>query len=227
MHFNKKLPGTLLFCALCLLLPACGDNQGREWGLVRYVNVVSDEPILDFLRDADVIFDDVAFMEYTDYDRTEAKSYIFSTNVAEGYQELCHKSTGIAKDHNYSFIVVGTSYEGECVMLQNQTEKPSGGRTNIRFFNAGLVRSRVDVYVIPAGHAAGGLPVAENIAYKQTSNYVSGEAGQFYIRFNEAGTGNVLVESDVMDFKDGEVRTVILARGERRYGVVSLPDREH
>lgn len=216
----------MLLFPLCLLLTACGGDQGKEFGLVRYVNVVSDEPILDFLRNADVLFDDIAFMEYTDYDRTEAESFIFSVNVSGGYQEICHKSVSVVKDHNYSFIALGTSFAGDCVMLQNQTDKPSEGRTNIRFFNAGSVKSRVDAYVIPAGHVVADLPAAENIVYKQTSNYVSGNVGQFYIRFTEARTRNVLAESDVIDFQDGEVRTVILAKGGRRYGIVSLPDRE-
>jgi len=225
MRVRKPLVCLTILFATCFVLSGCGGDEGKEWSLVRYVNVVSDEPLLDFLRDEDVLYEDIAFMEYTDYDRTESEGHLFSANVSDGYQQIAFKTTSVADDENYSFIVTGTTYDAEAIMLLNETDKPSGGRSNVRFFNSVRAIGKVDAYVIPAGQRRADLPAAEDIAYRQASNYVSGDLGEYYIRFTTAGTGTVLAESDPINFQDGEVRTIILARGLRHYGIVVLPDR--
>ncbi|NMC62972.1 MAG: DUF4397 domain-containing protein [SAR324 cluster bacterium] len=226
-----KVLKSVMFCSflsIVVILGACteNDDSGSSRGELRFLNVIADEPRVDFSLDEDLITSSVSFLEATQYYRVDAMRYDFVVNQAGTFSELLRDSNTIGKDKRYTFIACGPSDDtGSIFMLDNNVDS-TDDRANLRFVNAVTSRLKVDAYVIPEKGPIPTVAAQSDIGSKGVTEYINGFPGNYRLEFRNSLNDNLVARSEWVNIKNGQVLSVILAGGEEGYSVAVIVENE-
>jgi hypothetical protein len=95
------------------------------------------------------------------------------------------------------------------IFADNKTT-PSSGNIQIRAINASTSLGTADVYAIAPGVDISTVnPTFSALAYQSASSYATLAAGSYQLEFTQAGSKNVLTNSNAISFAAGQIRTII------------------
>jgi hypothetical protein len=118
---------------------------------------------------------------------------------------LFNQTISVASGNN---TVLATN-SGPTIFTDNKTT-PSSGNIQIRAINASTSVGTADVYVIAPGIDISTVnPTFSALAYQSASGYATVAAGSYQIEFAQAGSKNVLINSNAISFTAGQIRTVV------------------
>lgn len=226
-----KILKSVMFCSflsIVVLFGACteNDDSGSSRGELRFLNVIADEPRVDFSLDEDLFASSVSFLEATQYYRIDAMRYDFVVNQAGTFSELLRDSNTIGKDKRYTFIACGPSDDADSIFMLDNNVDSTDDRANLRFVNAVTSRLKVDAYVIPEN---GPIPTAaaqSDIDSKGVTEYINGFPGNYRLEFRNSLNDNLIARSEWVNVKNGQVLSAILAGGEEGYSVAVLVEND-
>jgi hypothetical protein len=118
---------------------------------------------------------------------------------------LFNQTVSIASGNN---TVLATN-SGPTVFTDNKTTS-SSGNIQIRAINASTSLGTADVYVVAPGTDISTVnPTFSSLAYQAASGYATVTAGSYQVEFAQAGSKNVLINSNAISFSAGQIRTLV------------------
>jgi hypothetical protein len=96
-------------------------------------------------------------------------------------------------------------------LFTDDNSAPSSGSFKLRIINASPDFGHLDAYVTAPGAGISGSPSVGNLAFQAASTYLSFPAGNYEIYFSVAGQQVISVDSGVLNFASGQIRTLVLA----------------
>ncbi len=218
-----------LLLSTIAILSACSDSDGPdgETGIVRFVNAVADEALLDIIKDdSDTVATGLTYLESTDYMEFSAQGHDFTATRTGTFEEIATKKMSVSTDDDYTLIICGTISDGDTLLLRDDNSAPPEGRVSIRMANAVDTKLKVDAYVVPVEGPYPVAPVNEDMGYKKVSDYINGVPGAYFFEFKNSLTDELVARSEAVGMEDGDIRTVILTGGIDGYAVNVLVDRD-
>jgi hypothetical protein len=118
---------------------------------------------------------------------------------------LFNQTVSIASGNN---TVLATN-SGPTVFTDNKAT-PSSGNIQIRAINASTSLGTADVYLVAPGTDISTVnPTFSSLAYQAASGYATVTAGSYQVEFAQAGSKNVLINSNAISFSAGQIRTLV------------------
>jgi len=210
--------------ALCasLLLAAVGLSgcQGitSTSAQLRVIDASPDAGVLDSYQNTSALAYNLGFGTMTSYIPMSPGVYTLAAYKAGTRQTLVASNETLAANRQYTEIIgAGLANLQQTLLLDQSTPAPNS-RIAIRVVNQTTRAGAVDVYLVPAGSAAGKAstsPLAYNLGFGANSGYIDLPEGTYAIDI--VPTGTLLTSSTVTLFSgsqiayaSGAVRTVVL-----------------
>jgi len=209
------------FCAALLLatvgLSGCQGITSTSAQL-RIIDASPDAGVIDSYQNGSALAYNLGFGTTTSYIPMSPGVYNLAAYKAGTRQTLIANSETLAANQQYTDIIsAGLANLQQTLMLDQSTPAPNG-RIAIRVINQTTRAGAVDVYLVPAGSAAGrgsSSPLAINLGFGANSGYIDLPEGTYAI--DVVPTGTLLVSSTATLFSgaqvayaSGAVRTVVL-----------------
>jgi hypothetical protein len=208
------------FAAVLLAAAGLSGCQGitSTSAQLRVIDASPDAGVIDSYQNSSALAYNLGFGTMTSYIPMSPGVYNLAAAKAGTRQTLVANSETLAPDRQYTEIIgAGLANLQQTLLLDQSTPAPSG-RIALRVLNQTTRSGAVDVYLVPAGSAAGkgsSSPLATNLGFGANSGYLDLPEGTYAIDVVPAGT--VLASSTVTLFSgaqiaypSGAVRTVIL-----------------
>ncbi len=219
----------LLYLSSAAILSACSESDGPDGdtGIVRFMNAVADETLLDVIKDdSDTVVTGMGYLESTDYMEFSAESHDFTASRTGTFEEIATRDMSVGTDDDYTLIICGTVLKGDTLLLRDDNSAPPEGRVSVRMVNAVNTKLKVDAYVVPVEGPYPVAPVDEEMGYKKVSDYFIGVPGVYAFEFRNSSTDELVARSETVEMENGDIRTMILAGGIDGYAVDVLVDRD-
>ncbi|MDF9746918.1 DUF4397 domain-containing protein [Natrinema salsiterrestre] len=168
------------------------DDESEEANTSR-IRIVHLSPLIPEIT-ADVGFETVAenlsFGTVSDYEVVEAGETDLEVETTENGDEILETEQTLEPAGSYSFVVIGDVTANETVqfqpaLLRDEFEAPNESEASIRFIHGSPDVSAVDVTV-----AETNTTIAENVSYREDSDYVTVPAGNVTLEVREAADDN-------------------------------------
>ena len=145
----------------------------------------------------------VAFGAASSY--TSVASGSRTVEIQANSATLFNQTLSVASGNN---TVLATN-SGPTIFTDHKTT-PSSGNIQIRVINASTSLGMADIYVVTPGVDISTVnPTFSSLAYQSASSYATVSAGSYQIEFAQAGSKNVLINSNAISFSSGQIRTVL------------------
>jgi hypothetical protein len=212
---SRKTTPIFLF-ALGTILLAAGCSSGGT--AVRLMNAMNGQSSVSMLVNSSTVASGTAYGAASGY-----------SPVSSGSQSVQIQAAGVTLfNTNVSFnsgnnTVLATDF-GTTVFADNKST-PSAGDIQIRAINAANAMGTADVYIVAPGTDISTVNAsATNLGFQAASSYQSLAAGSYQVEFTQAGTKNVLLNSNALSFSAGQIRTVISLDGTGVFTTAVLSD---
>ncbi len=173
--------------ALTLALTGGILAQESSTAKVRVIHASPDAPAVDILVNGEVAVEGLAFQSGTDYLDLEAGEYQFQVVPAGGTADdaVIDATATVEAGVWYSVVAVGTLDSIEGLIVVDDVTEPAAGMAHIKVVHASPDAPAVDVAV------AGGPVLFENIAFKDSTDYLPVDAGTYDLEIRPTGTEDV------------------------------------
>jgi hypothetical protein len=153
--------------------------------------------------DSSTVATGVAFGAASSYASTSSGSH--TIQIQANSATLFNQTLSLSSGNN---TVLATN-SGPTVFTDNKTT-PSSGNIQIRVINASTSLGTADVYVVAPGIDISTVnPTFSALAYQSASSYATVAAGSYQVEFAQAGSKNVLINSNAISFSAGQIRTAV------------------
>jgi hypothetical protein len=201
IRFRKPALLSIALCALSAIAftTGCGSSSTQ----VRLVNAMDGQTSINMVVDNSTLASGVAFGAASSYASVGSGSY--TLEIQANSATLFNQTVSIASGNN---TVLATN-SGPTVFTDNKTT-PSSGNIQIRAINASTSLGTTDVYVVAPGTDISTVnPTFSSLAYQAASGYATVTAGSYQVEFAQAGSKNVLINSNAISFSAGQIRTLV------------------
>ena len=201
IRLRKSATLTIALCALSAIAftIGCGSSSTQ----VRLVNAMDGQTSINMVVDNSTLATGVAFGAASSYSSVGSGSH--TLEIQANSATLFNQTVNIASGNN---TVLATN-SGPTIFTDNKTT-PSSGNIQIRVINASTSLGTADVYVVAPGIDISTVnPTFSSLAYQSASSYATVSAGSYQIEFAQAGSKNVLINSNAISFSSGQIRTVL------------------
>jgi hypothetical protein len=161
------------------------------------------QPAINLVVDNSTLATGVAFGAASSYASTGSGSH--TLEIQANSATLFNQTASFTSGNN---TVLATN-SGPTIFADNKTT-PSSGNIQIRAINASTSLGTADVYAIAPGVDISTVnPTFSALAYQSASSYATLAAGSYQLEFTQAGSKNVLTNSNAISFAAGQIRTII------------------
>lgn len=201
IRLRKTGPTTVALITLSTIFFAtgCGSSSTK----IRLLNAMDGQTSINLVVDNSTVATGVAFGAASSYSSTESGSH--TIEIQANSATLFNQTLNVGSGNN---TVLATN-SGPTIFADNKTT-PSSGNIQIRVINASTSLGTADVYVVASGVDISTVnPTFSALAYQSASSYSTVAAGSYQIEFAQAGSKNVLINSNAISFSAGQIRTVV------------------
>ena len=201
IRLRKSAPLTVAMFALSAIFftTGCGSTSTQ----VRLLNAMDGQTSINMVVDNSTLATGVAFGAASSY--ASAGSGSHTLEIQANGATLFNQTVSLTSGNN---TVLATN-SGPTIFADNKTT-PSSGNIQIRAINASTSLGTADVYVVAPGIDISTVnPTFSSLAYQSASAYATVAAGSYQIEFAQAGSKNVLINSNAISFSAGQIRTVV------------------
>jgi Domain of unknown function (DUF4397) len=201
IHLRKPVAVSTALFALSVIAftIGCGSSSTQ----VRLLNAMDGQTSINMLVDNNTLATGVAFGAASSYASVGSGSH--TLQIQANSATLFNQTVSISSGNN---TVLATN-SGPTVFADNKTT-PSSGNIQIRVINASTSLGTTDVYVVASGADISTVnPTFAGLAFQSASGYATLAAGSYQVEFAQAGSKNVLINSNALSFSAGQIRTVV------------------
>jgi hypothetical protein len=209
IHFKESLvirlrkPAPLTIALFALSAVAFTTGCGSSSTQVRLLNAMDGQTSINMLVDNNTLATGVAFGAASNYASVGSGSH--TLQIQANNATLFNQTVSISSGNN---TVLATN-SGPTIFADNKTT-PSSGNIQIRVINASTSLGTTDVYVVAPGTDISTVnPNFSSLAFQSASAYATLAAGSYQVEFAQAGSKNVLINSNALSFSAGQIRTII------------------
>lgn len=213
---NNHIKSLLVVGVLSFGLSACGGGGGgggdAEDGYFRFVNISSNAPDVQLEIDESV-FTQEGFGESSNLDNLEPDTYELRFNLVlpnSVEEQFISDNDLIVRENEIStYVLYGDISNPEEMVITTSVEDIFDPDFDIdvgrvQFFHSAETLGDVDVYVVDAGDDLLNQSPDLFLLYEDVSEAIDFDIGDYKIIVTEAGTQNILIESDNIDINFGE-----------------------
>lgn len=169
------------------------ENNESEDANTSRIRVIHLSPIIPSITadaEFETVAENVSFGTVTDYEVIEAGETDFEVETTENGEEILETEETLDPDVTYSFVVIGDVTANETVqfqpaLLRDEFEAPNESEASIRFIHGSPDVSAVDVTI-----AETDTTVADNVSFREDSDYVTVPAGNVTLEVREEADDN-------------------------------------
>jgi hypothetical protein len=201
IRLRKPAPLAVSLFALSTIYftTGCGSNSTQ----VRLVNAMDGQTSINMVVDNSTLATGVAFGAASSYAFVGLGSH--TLEIQANSATLFNQTDSFSSGNN---TVLATN-SGPTIFTDNKT-MPSSGNIQIRGINASTSLGTADVYVVAPGIDISTVnPTFSALAYQSASSYTTVAGGSYQIEFAQAGSKNVLINSNAISFSAGQIRTIL------------------
>jgi hypothetical protein len=201
IRLRKAAPLTVALFAISTIFftTGCGSTSTQ----VRLVNAMDGQTSINLVVDNSTLATGVDFGAASSYASTASGSH--TLEIQANSATLFSQTVSFSSGNN---TVLATN-SGPRIFADNKTT-PSSGNIQIRAINASTSLGTADVYVVAPGIDISTVnPNFSALAYQSASSYATLAAGSYQVEFTQAGSKNVLVNSNANSFTAGQIRTIV------------------
>jgi hypothetical protein len=201
IRLRKPAPLAVSLFALSTIYftTGCGSNSTQ----VRLVNAMDGQTSINMVVDNSTLATGVAFGAASSYAFVGSGSH--TLEIQANSATLFNQTDSFSSGNN---TVLATN-SGPTIFTDNKT-MPSSGNIQIRGINASTSLGTADVYVVAPGIDISTVnPTFSALAYQSASSYTTVAGGSYQIEFAQAGSKNVLINSNAISFSAGQIRTIL------------------
>lgn len=210
----KTVPIGLLALGTMLLAGGCGSSSTAA----RLMNAMNGQSSVSMLVNNSTVANGTGYGAASGYSPVSSGSQ--QVQIQAGGVTLFNTSLTLNSGNN---TVLATD-SGTTVFSDNKST-PSSGNIQIRVINAANAMGTVDVYIVSPGTDISTVnATATNIGFQAASTYQTLAAGSYQVEFTQAGTKNVILNSNALSFSAGQIRTVVSLDGTGVFSTAVLSD---
>lgn len=200
IRLRKAVPlSVLLALSAIAFTTGCGSSSTE----VRLLNAMDGQTTVDMVVDKNTLASGVAFGAASNYASVSSGSH--TVEIQANGATLFTQTISVSSGNN----TVLTTNSGTTILADNKTT-PSSGNIQIRVINASNSLGTADVYVVAAGTDISTVnPNFSSLAFQSASSYATLPAGSYQVEFAQAGSKNVLINSNALSFSAGQIRTIV------------------
>jgi hypothetical protein len=203
-------PVVLTLVAMCSL-SGCGNNNDDQTNL-RFINAVADLEAVDLYVDADMWFENMAYLDNSGYFSMDTNQHLYQVVPSNSLTPIDNLLTTLQDDDDYTYIALGSALDADALMLVDNNERPSSGSFKLRIIDAYQSSGSYNVYVLTSAQQTDSVaPTAKNLRYKSVTNYFTGRSGVYNVIITNSKTGDIVTAIPNQTFNEEEVYTLILA----------------
>ena len=221
-----------LFTLSVLGIYGCGDDgESDDKTSLRFINTVTDLPGVDLLVDFEVYFDNVRYLQNSGYFEMNTDPHVFQVTPSNSLTPIDQVTTTLSDSADYTYLVYGSSVKADAMLLKDDNDPPGDDAFRVRIIDVALPTRSLDVYiVIDPRSITSTAPTGDNLRYKSTTSYLSGQSGTYSVIVTDSRSGEVLGTARAQNFDSKGVYTVLIADPQiatrsDRVNVVVLTDR--
>ena len=201
IRLRKTAPLSIALFALSAiaLTTGCGSSSTQA----RLLNAMDGQTTINMLVDNNTLASGVAFGAASSYASVGSGSH--TVEIQANGATLFSQTASVNSGNN---TVLATN-SGITIFTDNKST-PSSGNIQIRTINASTSLGTADIYVVAPGTDISTVnPTFSALAYQGASGYATLPAGSYQVEFAQAGSKNVLINSNAVSFSAGQIRTVV------------------
>ncbi|HEX3739154.1 MAG TPA: DUF4397 domain-containing protein [Terriglobales bacterium] len=201
IRLRKAAPLSIALCALSAIAftTGCGSSSTQA----RLLNAMDGQTTIDMLVDNNSLASGVAFGAASSYASVGSGSH--TVEIQANGATLFSQTASVNSGNN----TVLAANSGITIFTDNKST-PSSGNIQIRTINASTSLGTTDVYVIAPGTDISTVnPTFSALAYQGASGYATLPAGSYQVEFAQAGSKNVLINSNAVSFSASQIRTIV------------------
>lgn len=201
IRLRKSAPISFALFALSTVAftTGCGSSSTQ----VRLLNAMDGQTSINLVVDNNTLATGVAFGAASSYASVGSGSH--TVEIQANSATLFNQTLSVPSGNN---TVLATN-SGPTIFTDNKTT-PSSGDIQIRAINASTSLGTTDVYVVAPGVDISTVnPTFSALAYQSASSYATVAAGSYQVEFTQAGSKNILINSNAVSFSAGQIRTIV------------------
>jgi hypothetical protein len=177
---------------------------------LRALHASPDAPNVDVLIDDVVSVTDLAFKEASDYLTVAAAQYGVKVNETGTASTVIDGTVDLMLQTDYTLLAVGYLADIEPLLLMDDNSSPERGKSRVRFVHVAPTAGLVDVYVtIPNVTIDRKQPTFPGLDFKDGTEYIELDSGDYQFRATAAGTKDVLINLGTVRLADGTVNSAL------------------
>lgn len=201
IRLRKPAPLSIALGALSAIAftTGCGSSSTQ----IRLLNAMDGQTSINLVVGSSTLASGVAFGAASNYISISSGSQVLE--IQANGATLFNQTLSVNSGNN---TVLATN-SGPTVFADNKTT-PSSGNIQIRAINASTSLGTADVYVVAPGIDISTVnPTFSALAYQSASSYATLPAGSYQVEFAQAGSKNILINSNALSFSAGQIRTTV------------------
>jgi len=192
-----------------LFVAGCAENDGIEQAKLRVVNLSPDAGPVDLLVDGDPLFEQVPYAAASPYEKIDADSHDIQLTQSGSFTTFVDDRKSFSADDEYTLFLFGFADDAEPKFSTDNNNRPSSGRTKIRFVHAAPSLRDLDVYITqPGDRLEDATPTITDERFREISDYVESVGGDYRIRVTNSESLDVIADSGIFHTEGGQIFTI-------------------
>lgn len=175
-----------------------------ETASVRVGHHCPGAPNVDVHVDDEIAFENVQFGHISEYAELSAGSHDISVTPHGDDESVLDLTLDLDAGKAYSALATGMLDDLECTVFTDSPRDVTDGQTHVRFVHASPDAPAVDVRI-----ANGGTALCEDIAFRDTSEYVPVDADTYDLEVVLTGTDDVALSLSEVELESGTAVSAI------------------
>ncbi len=198
--------------AIIISIISCGGNSHETLPEgFQVINAAPDFSSIDVAIGVDPVLAQVDYGKSSGYlEVQEGEEIPLRIRTEDDVLPSITESLTIEKGKNYSYLVVEEEEAIKGVLLDDDNTDPDPSLFKIRFINAGLSSSGIDIYITKPDQDIGDkTPLVSNLEFEKASDYQSIDQGDYRIIITRTDKDTILYDSDDVSFGEGRIITLV------------------
>ena len=231
--------GSMMFASAMLLVGCGSDDDGssainraaatQATASLRALHLSPDAPAVNIAVNETVALENVSYRQASGFLTVNAGSTDIDVLVAANGATAIDATVTLTADTKYTVIAVNEVVSIEPLVLTD-TDTPTAGFAQLTVVHGAPAAPAVDIYVsAPDADFSDLSPLLEGVAFKDASDELEVEAGDYRVRVTAAGSSDVIYDSGAFSLADGVEYIVVasqVSEGLSPIGLTVLTDLE-
>lgn len=192
------------------------------------MNASVQQPNLNFVLTATTLAANLAYPTATSYIQQVPGGYTMHVDPSGTTTSLINQPLVFQSGGVYTFIATEAAFGSPNlapIFLTDDNSAPASDKMKLRLINASPDAGNLDVYVVaPHSSISSVSPTVSSLAFGTASAYQSLAGGNYEIYFAPAGQKTILIDSGVLSFSAGQIRSVVALDSAGGYTSAVLAD---